>query len=107
MSVDVLLSRLPRVRQTGPGRWIGSAPTRNDKRPSMTIRELPDGTVLLHDFGGDSVEDILTAIGLTFSDLFPDRGNEHHVRGERRPFPAMDVLRCIEFEALLAATSAS
>ncbi len=104
MTAEALLQKLDRVKQTGPGRWIASAPTREDKHPSMTIRELDDGRVLIHDFGGDSVENILAAVGLTFSDLFPPREVQHG-KPERRPFPAADVLRCIAFEALVVAVA--
>jgi hypothetical protein len=99
--IDRLLSCLDRVKRTGPSTWVASAPTREDKRPSLTIRELDDGRVLVHDFGGDSVEEILGAIGLTFSDLFPPRPADpaHYGKPERRPFYAADALRCIAFEA--------
>lgn len=106
MSADILLSRLERVRQTGPGRWIASCPCREDKRPSMTIRELDDGRVLIHDFGGSSAAEILDAVGLTFSDLFPEPLTTHG-KPERRPFPASDLLRVIGFEALLVALAAA
>jgi hypothetical protein len=104
MTAAALLSRLDKVRQTGPDRWIASCPTRHDKHPSMTIRELPDGRVLVHDFGGDSVAEILDAIGLQMSDLFPPKpqapgaGQAHR---ERSPFSAIDALRCLAFEARL------
>ncbi len=101
MSVDHLLARLDRVKRTGTDRWIASSPTREDKRPSLTIRELPDGRVLMHDFGGDSVEEILAAIGLEMSDLFPPRPLMDGRKPERRPFSAEDALRCISFEARL------
>lgn len=101
--VSDILSRLERVRQTGPGRWIASAPTREDKHPSLAIRELDDGRVLLHDFGGDSVEDILDAIGLTFSDLYPEQCGA--AGRERRPFPAADIVRATAFEALIVAAA--
>lgn len=61
--IDSLLSRLERVRRTGPNTWLASCPTREDKRPSMTIRELDDGRILIHDFGGDAPTEILAAIG--------------------------------------------
>lgn len=102
-AVDALLSRLERVRQTGPGRWIASAPTREDKHPSLAIRELDDGRILLHDFGGDSVGEILDAVGLTFSDLYPDKPGDS--KRERRPFPAADILRAVAFEALVVASA--
>lgn len=100
--VENLLSRLQGVKQTGKDRWLARCPTREDKHPSMTIRELEDGRVLIHDFAGDSPESILSAIGLEFSDLFPPRAdNVHVIHGERRPFHALDVLKALSHEALI------
>jgi hypothetical protein len=48
----------------------------------------------------------LGAVGLTFESLFPAKPT-HHARPERRPFPAADVLRSVEREALIAAVAAS
>lgn len=103
--IDRLLSKLDRVKRTGPNTWVASCPTREDKRPSMTVRELDDGRVLLHDFGGDSVEEILAAIGLTFSDLYPPRPADPAFVGkpERRPFPCADSFRAVAFESTIVA----
>ena len=101
MTADKLLSRLQRVKRTGPGKWIASCPTREDKSPSLAIREMDDGTILLHDFGGDSVEAILGAIGLSFADLYPDRP-DHVAKPVRRPFNASDVLSLVAFESTVA-----
>ena len=101
MSAEKLLSRLPRVKRTGPGKRIASCPTREDKSPSLAIREMDDGTILLHDFGGDSVEAILGAIGLSFADLYPDRP-DHVAKPVRRPFNASDVLSLVAFESTVA-----
>ena len=98
MSADKLLSRLQRVKRTGPGKWIASCPTREDKSPSLAIRELDDGTMLLHDFGGDSVEAVLGAIGLSFADLYPTQPG-HFAKPTRRPFNASDVLSLMVFES--------
>lgn len=109
MGADVLLSKLEGVRRTGSGTWIARVPTREDRHPSMTIRELDDGRLLIHDFGGDSPAEILAAIGLTFSDLFPPRAPDPASVGkpERRPFPAVDILRAVAFEALVVGCAAS
>lgn len=103
--IDAILNRLERVKQTGPGRWIASCPTRDDNHPSMTIRLLEDGRVLLHDFGGASVEEILSALGLDWSALFPE-DTEHQSNTTRRPFPALDVLRAVLFEARVVLVAA-
>lgn len=101
--IDRLLPLLQRVKRTGPSTWMARCPTREDKCPSLTIRELDDGRILLHDFGGDSTGEILAAIGLSFSDLFPPRAVDHRVKPERRPFSCADTFRAIGFEATIIA----
>lgn len=67
-----LLDRLDGVRQSGPGRWLARCPAHEDRSPSLSIRELDDGRVLLHDFGGCDTEAVLDALGLELQALFPD-----------------------------------
>ena len=106
MTVTVLLNRLESVKGTGRGRWVARCPAHNDKRPSLAVRELDDGRVLVHCFAGCDVESVLAAVGLTFDSLFPARCIGDH-KPERRPFPASDVLRAVAFEALLVAVAAA
>lgn len=101
--IDRLLPLLERVKRTGQSTWVASCPTREDRHPSLSVRELDDGRILLHDHGGDSVEEILAAIGLTFSDLFPPRAVDHRIKPERRPFPCADTFRAVAFEATIVA----
>ena len=105
--VDNLLQLLDRVKPTGPGTWIALCPAHNDRTPSLSIRE-PDGDrVLVHCHAGCEVQDVLAAVGLTFSDLYPPRALDHQIRPERRPFPAADVLRAIGFETLVVGSAAA
>lgn len=104
MSADTILQHLEKVRRTGPGSWVACCRAHDDKSPSLTIRETGDGRVLVHCFGGCSVEEVLAAVGLTFADLFPPR-ETHHSKPERRPFPAADVLRAIGFESIVVAAA--
>ncbi len=103
---EKFLSRVEGVRQTGPGRWIFKVPTRQDKRASGSARELEDGRLLIHDFAGASAPEILAAVGLEMTDLYPEQLTEHGKR-ERRPFLATDALRCVAFEALVCAAAAA
>lgn len=72
-AIDLLLGRLERVRQTGPGQWTARCPGHQDKSPSLSVKQCDDGTILLHDFGGCGAADILAAVGLELRDLFPER----------------------------------
>ena len=101
MSAAALLDRLDGVRRTGNSRWLACCPGHDDRRPSLSIRELDDGRVLVHDFAGCSVEEVLTSVGLDFDALFPDRPAEHRVRGARAPFGARDVLQALSSEVLI------
>jgi|SRR5580700_1272320 hypothetical protein len=95
-----LLDRLERVRQTGPGRWIARCPAHEDRAPSLSIRVLDDGRVLLHDFGGCEVGDVLAALGLTLADLFEKPLGEFAPTHSR--VPATDRLRIADHELLVA-----
>jgi hypothetical protein len=103
--VDNLLSHLDKVKPTAKGCFIARCPAHEDKSPSLTIRELDDGRVLLHCFGGCSVHEVLDAVGLDMAALFPPREIQHG-KPERRPFPAADVLRAIGFESLVVCAAA-
>lgn len=102
MSADALLSRLGKVKRTGNGTWLACCPAHEDKSPSMSIRELEDGRVLVHCFAGCGVEEILGAVALDFDALFPPKPIEH-AAPIRRPYPAADVLEALAFEMNLVA----
>jgi len=102
MSIDKLLSRLDRVRQTGAGRWIAACPAHKDRSPSLSIRRLYDGRMLLHCFAGCEIETILSAGGLKFSDLYPEQGGgKHFYRPVRRSIPAADLLGLMDHESMI------
>jgi hypothetical protein len=89
------------VKRTGPGRWIARCPAHDDRGPSLSIRELDDGRVLVHDFAGCSIESILGAVGLAFDALFPERkSSTMYVKPERQRVSSADALRAIAFEAV-------
>jgi hypothetical protein len=106
MIAELFLSHLDGVKRTGADRWLACCPAHDDKRPSLSIREIDGDRVLVHCWAGCSVEEVLGAVDLTFDSLYPTRPT-HHARPERRPFPAADVLRASEHEALIVAVAAS
>jgi len=94
VSVDALLGACKRVKKTGSSNWLACCPAHDDKNPSMTVRELPDGMVLVHCFAGCSVEEIATAAGIKLDELFPEKTCEYK-QPQRRSFPAADVLAAV------------
>jgi hypothetical protein len=63
--------------------------------PSLSIKQI-DERVLLHCFAGCSAVDVVEAVGLDISDLFPDRPKNQVKRHER--FNPYDVLKCLADE---------
>lgn len=107
MSVDNLLAKLDRVKPTGHGRWLARCPSHDDRQPSLSVRELEDGRLLVHCFAGCEIGQVVGAIGLGLADLFPPKSASDQFSGERRPFPAADVLAAIADETMLVATAAA
>ena len=108
VSTDSLLSMLDGVKRTGQGKWLAKCPSHEDRSPSLSIRELDDGRVLVHCFAGCSVHEVVSSVGLELTDLFPPREIESGKgKPERRPFPAADILRAIAFESTLVMIAAA
>jgi hypothetical protein len=107
MNAAALLDRLTGVRQSAPGRWLARCPAHEDRAPSLSIRELDDGRILLNDFGGCSTGDVLAALGLAMSDLFPQRLPEHRYSASHSRIPAADLLEVISRETSVVAMIAA
>jgi hypothetical protein len=100
MSIDAVLDRLQGVKRTGPNKWIACCPSHEDRQPSLSIRALEDGRILLHDFGGCEVDQVLSALNLPFPDLFPQALGEFKPCGAA--IPARDLLVILDTELLVA-----
>lgn len=105
MTASVLLSKLAKVRPTGRHRWQACCPAHEDTSPSMVITETDDGRVLVHCFAGCGVDEIVGAVGLELSDLFPPR--DTHARPDHRPWRAADLITIAAREALIVSVAAS
>jgi len=99
--LDNFVSRLQKAKRTGTDSWIACCPAHDDKSPSMTIREVDEGKILVHCFAECSVENIVGALGLSLSDLMPDRAPDEVRKPRRMPFNAADVLACSKSDASL------
>lgn len=70
--IDLLLSRLDRPKKQGKG-WVARCPAHEDSSPSLTVSEGDGGKVLLHCFGGCRADDVISAVGLEWKELFPGK----------------------------------
>ena len=102
-----LLERLERVKQTAPGRWLARCPAHEDKSPSLSVRELEDGRTLVNCFAGCGAIDVLEALGVDWSALFPEPvpGHKHAAHVSR--IPPRDLLQIISEETSVVAIIAA
>jgi hypothetical protein len=101
MTAAALLDRLDGVKQTGPDRWIAKCPSHKDRSPSLSIREIDDGRVLLKCFAGCGAIDILDSVTLGWAALFPEGGHQP-ARPSQLAIPARDLLAILDHELTVA-----
>lgn len=101
--IENILSRLEKVKGRN-GAYTACCPAHTDKSPSLAIRELEDGRILLKCFADCSVQDIMGSIGMEIGDLFPDTKKD--LPPVKRRYYASDLLRVIEFEAWVVSVAA-
>ena len=106
VSAETLLSRLHGVRKTGPDRWLAKCPAHEDRRASLSVREVDDGRTLLHCFALCRVEEVLGALGLDWSAIFPLKSAGMTYK-KAQGIPASDVLRALDFESLIVSVIAN
>lgn len=82
MSVNKILERLETHRKTSANQWVAVCPSHNDRSPSLHVREKEDGRILIHCKAGCGANQVLDALGLRYSDLFPD--TDENYRGFKR-----------------------
>ena len=104
--IEALLVRLEKVTARGSG-FMACCPAHDDSTPSLGVRELEDGTVLVHCFGGCSVEQVLSAVGLEFDALFPPKTAADRTPRVRVPFNAADVLEALDLELMIVQVCAA
>ena len=102
MNIDTLLSYFQRVRESGHGRYVARCSAHDDKNPSLSLSEGEGGRLLLKCWAGCETEDVLAAVGLTFSDVMPERvGTMHSYKPLKSPFDARQVLAAIGHELMV------
>lgn len=106
MKTEALLANLQKVRSHGKGRWVACCPAHHDKTPSLSIAEGDDGRVLVHCFAGCSVPEIIGAVGMTLSDLMPDRPIDD-ARPKRMKFLGSQVMESLALQSMIVATASA
>lgn len=98
--LEVLLSRLDKIKSIGTGKWMACCPAHADKSPSLAITD-KEGRILIKCFSGCEISDVLAALDLTFADLMPEKALGNHLPKVKKPFYASDILKIIRDEARL------
>ncbi len=71
-AIDRINPRLKNVQNgSEAGKWSAQCPAHDDTHNSLSLAEDSTGKVLLHCHAGCSLENIVSAVSLTVSDLFP------------------------------------
>ena len=106
--IENILSRCEKVKQRQSGQYSACCPAHVDKGPSLSVRETPDGAVLLHCFAGCEVRDVVAAMGLELHELFPPRDVPLGApKRTARLLTAGQSLELLASEAMLVFTSAT
>lgn len=80
MDVEQVLSRLEKVKQTGNDRYVACCPAHADSHPSLSITVTESGKILMHCHAGCAIDDVVSAIGLSFGDIMGDTPTHHRLR---------------------------
>lgn len=103
MSLENLLSRLTKVKGRA-GNFVACCPAHDDSSPSLAVKE-QDGKIVMHCFAGCSVENIVGAVGMEMTDLFPPTTPVYTPQPKVR-FYATDLLKVLHLEAQIVAVCA-
>jgi hypothetical protein len=103
VTFDELLERLNGVRKFSADRAKAKCPAHADKRASLSIRAIGDGTILLHCFALCEPLAICRALGIGFRDLFPANRIRRVEYRERPRLSSADALAALADDAYLIA----
>lgn len=97
-NIENLLNRLPSARPSGKNRWMAKCPAHEDRSPSLLISD--NGEKLgIHCFAGCGGADVLAAIGLDFTVLYPPQEKQNFTG--LRPWERKDIEEKIRHEELI------
>jgi hypothetical protein len=73
--LDAFLAAVPDGGRKVGGQYLMRCPAHDDRRPSLGVRELDDGSLLVRCYAGCATDDVLAALDLQWRDLFPERAS--------------------------------
>lgn len=86
---------------------MACCPAHDDRTPSLSIKDVGDGKLLLNCLAGCATEDILGALGMEWADIMPqNQPKEHFVKPIKQRIYATDALRAIRVEAQIVCLAA-
>jgi hypothetical protein len=93
--IETVLDKLPGAKKSGNG-WSARCPAHDDRKASLSLSECEDGRVLAKCHAGCDTSAILSAVGLTIADLFPQKASAHPNRNGKpklseRTFPTANA----------------
>lgn len=107
MSLEIILSKLSKVRKSSNNSFMACCPAHDDNSPSLSIKDAGDGKLLLNCLAGCEIEDILGELGMEWADIMPpNQPKEHFVKPMKQRVYATDALRAIRFEAQIVRLAA-
>ena len=80
---------------------MSCCPAHDDRSPSLSIRELDDGQLLINCLAGCGGADVVRAVDLELHDLYPE--NPQITKGCRPRFNPRELLEISKQETLVAA----
>ena len=105
--IENLLERLTGVKTTKNNEWVALCPVHNEKTPSLGLKLTPEGKIICHCFGcGASGLDVIHALNLDPSELFPPEDSVTYTRQKRVYLSADTVLWCLQYEATILSLAA-
>ena len=109
MNAELIVSMLEGVKARGPNQWSARCPAHEDRGPSLSVKGMADGRVLLHCFAGCDVQRVLDVLGLDMQALFPLKqgpGSGHSAEKRPRLMSKGQALEMLAAEALFVAVAA-
>ena len=62
LDAAVIAGSLQKSKRAGPGKYLACCPTHNDRTPSLSIKDAPNGKILVHCHAGCSQAEVIGAL---------------------------------------------